>query len=223
MPDLRLFIAIELPPPVRDALRAAIDDLRAAGATDGLRYVRPEGVHLTLKFLGATPESRVPAIAEGLRRAAAGIAPFDLQPEGFGAFHGGRHMPHEFRGSRESYHYNIRVIWVGLAGDVDALASLAERVEREIEPLGYPREKRAFFPHLTLARVRDDADRPTRERIYEAVCPLLSKSSRSADYRPELVRTFPSFRADHLALMRSTLAPGGALYDEVETFPLTRS
>jgi 2'-5' RNA ligase len=130
-------------------------------------------------------------------------------------------MPHGARGSRESYHYNIRVIWVGLAGDVGALASLTHRVEREIEPLGYPREKRAFFPHLTLARVRDDAGRPTRERIYDAVRPLLSKSSRSTDYRPDLVRAFPSFRATHLSLMRSTLAPGGAIYDQLETFPLT--
>src|SRR6185295_11857261 len=119
--QLRLFVAIELPDGVRRALTDAMRLLQDAGATSGLRWVRPEGIHLTLKFLGATPEHRLPEIASALEAALAGAPRFDLRPEGFGAFHGRRHDPHEMRGSRESYRHNLRVLWVGVAGDTSAL------------------------------------------------------------------------------------------------------
>ena len=220
-PSLRLFIAIELPEAVRAALRDAVAMLRAAGVDEGLRWVRPEGIHVTLKFLGATPEARVPAIVGGLRAAAGDVAPFTLQPAGFGAFHGGRN-PHFTRAHpREAYHYNLRVLWVGMQGDTAALASLAERVEDAIEPLGFPREKRRFAAHLTLARVREDAPRETRIALSAALQPFLSESTRAVGvFDPARVPEFPAFRAERVALMRSTLQRGGAVYDTIETVPL---
>jgi 2'-5' RNA ligase len=127
--NLRLFVAIELPDDVRDALARAIDGLKRAGAADGLRWVRPEGMHLTLKFLGATPEDAVPAINTALRVAARGTPPLRLQPDGFGAFGGRR---------------GLRVVWAGLTGDVDTLKALAANIDAALERLRIPREERAL-------------------------------------------------------------------------------
>ena len=213
---LRLFVAIELPDEVKQALVEAVRALRGAGVDDGLRWVRPEGVHVTLKFLGPTPPERVPAIIDALRDAVRGVAPFDLQPSGIGAFHGGRsqHFTREY--PRESYPQNIRVLWVGVHGDTAALAALADRVEGALNPLGFPREKRAFSAHLTLARVRDDASRETRIALSEALRPFLSEGSITpAVFDAARVPVFPAFRAERVSLMRSTLLRGGAVYDEV--------
>ena len=220
--NLRLFVAVELPADVKAAIGDAIDLLRAAAGQRGLRWVRPEGVHVTLKFLGSVPDSRVGAIITALRDnvAEAAIAPFELQPYRFGAFHGGRHMPVESRGTREAYHYNLRVVWIGMRGETEALAALAAAVESAIAPLGYPTEKRPFAAHLTLARVRDDADRETRESVYAALQPYLSESTRTGSFRPEVVPEFPTFRVDRVSLMESTIQPGGAVYRAIETFAL---
>lgn len=216
---LRLFVAVELPSDVRTALDGAIATLRRAGIGEGLRWVRPEGMHLTLKFLGSTPSERVPEIEHALAEAIDGVAPFELQPAEFGAFHGGKGV---VRGHavREAYHYNLRVLWVGVDGATEQLGDLASRVERALAPLGYPPEKRPFFAHLTLARVREDASREVRERMGEAMAPYLSRGASSGAFRPELMPPFPAFTVDHVALMQSMLQPGGAVYRAVRAFPL---
>jgi 2'-5' RNA ligase len=219
--SLRLFIAIALPDEVRAALADAMGVLRRAGADDGLRWVRPEGIHVTLKFLGPTPRAKVPAIVAGLREAVAGIAAFELHPAGFGAFHGGKNPHFTREHPREAYHYNLRVLWVGVEGETARLAELAARVEDAIAPLGFQREKRPFAAHLTLARMREDATRETRERVHQALVPYLSKSTMSVGgFDASRVPRFPPFRAGHVSLMQSTLQRGGALYSAVETFPL---
>jgi len=224
--NLRLFVAVELPDDVRRALQDTIDALRAAGATSGLRYVRPEGIHITLKFLGATPEGRVQTIATGLRLGVRGAAPFELQPQEIGTFHGRRHEPYAFGYLREAYPSNVRVVWVGLRGDTPppspeypafgtphALTDLAERVESALNPLGFPREldghgnPRPFFAHLTMARLRDDSSREDRERLFHLL--------REFEAPP-----FPSFRVERVSLMQSTLQRGGAVYGALATFPL---
>jgi len=221
--NLRLFVAVELPDDVKAALGAALYLLRRVAGDRGLRWVRPEGIHVTLKFLGGVADLQVETIISALRGALAeaSIVPFDLQQYRLGAFHGGRHMPVEFRGSREAYRYNLRVVWVGMRGATDALASLAATVESAIAPLGYPTEKRPFAAHLTLARMRDDADRATRETVYDALEPYLSESTRTGNFRPELVPEFPAFRVARVSLMQSTIQPGGAVYRAVETFSLS--
>jgi 2'-5' RNA ligase len=203
--SLRLFVAVELPREVREALAAAVDTLRRAGVDDGLRWVRPEGIHVTLKFLGATPPARVPQIGEALRRALAGAAAFALQPESVGTFPGGRAA--HARG-------DVRVVWVGVAGDTAALGDAAARVERALAPLGYPTERRPFAAHLTLARVREEASREMRERILRALEPYAAGAADPARLR------FPSFEARAVSLMQSTLRPGGAEYRALETVAL---
>jgi 2'-5' RNA ligase len=189
---LRLFIAVELPESVRNTLAATITALQRSAPNSALRWVRPDGIHLTLKFLGATDEDRVPAINTALRIAVRDFAPFELHPAGVGSFGGRR---------------NLRVVWVGVEGDTAAVATLAGRVESALEPLGYLREKRAFNPHLTLARVREDASPSDRESIHA----LLS------GFTPPL---FEAFRVAHVSLMQSQLQRGGAVYTALNTFAL---
>jgi 2'-5' RNA ligase len=125
------------------------------------------------------------------------VGPFELRAGGFGTFGSGR---------------TVRVLWIGVGGETDRLRALAGRVEDATEPLGFPREKRPFAAHLTLARVRDDADRVTRERLHAALQPFLSKESAAP--------AIPSLRADRVSLMQSTLQRGGAVYRAVEVVQL---
>jgi 2'-5' RNA ligase len=195
MPDpkhIRLFVAIELPAETLDALGRTIEALRAAGADDGLRWVRPEGIHLTLKFLGETDEEDLPGIIAALRGVARNHAPMEIARGPLGSFGGPR---------------NLRVIWVGLAGDSDDLARLAGAVEAALGPLGFAQEARAFNPHLTLARVRDDAALDARSRIHEVV-------ARSP------APVIPAFQATAFSLMESKIQRGGAVYRQVASFPL---
>ncbi len=106
-----------------------------------MRWVRPEGIHLTLKFLGAVPDEREPELRAALGRAAAGARALPLALGGFGVF------PDVKR---------PRVVWVAVAPD-PALELLLHRVEQEFAPLGFPTEARPFRPHVTLGRAAPEA------------------------------------------------------------------
>jgi RNA 2',3'-cyclic 3'-phosphodiesterase len=188
---LRLFVAIDIPPDVKRAIILTIEGLQHTLATPSLRWIRSEGIHATIKFLGATPEDRLPEIKQALARCAETAAPFDLAPLGVGSF-GGR---------------NLRVVWIGLGGDGGALAGLAECVEGSLEPLGFVRERRAFNAHMTLARVRDDATSADRARVHDALTHF------------EAPR-FPTLRVSEFVLMQSILGQGGARYQQLASFPL---
>jgi 2'-5' RNA ligase len=195
MPDerpstLRLFVACPLPIELKEALTAVQDELRAQGAR--ARWVRPEGIHLTLKFLGAVEEGHVATITSALERV---IAPFEvrLRIDRLGAF-------------PSVSSARLRVVWAGLSGDIDALAALAARVESALEPLGFPREGRPFAPHLTLARVPDEAGGEERRALGAMIQGL----------RPP---PLPAIVLSEVHLMRSVLGRGGARYSELAAFP----
>ncbi len=134
---MRLFAAVPVPPPARDALGALLDDLRALDWP--VRWVRSEAMHLTLKFFGEVPAERLAPIADALRDAVRGTGPLPLTLTGLGAFPTAR---------------RARVLWVGLDAP-PALELLQDRVERACAPLGFPVEGAPFRPHLTIGRVRD--------------------------------------------------------------------
>lgn len=186
----RLFVAVELPGEVLQALSRLQHDLQRRGV-DGLRWVRPEGIHLTLKFLGETPRTMLAAITQALAGATAGVGPHELTLGRLGTF-GSRSAP--------------RVLWVDLDGDVETLGRLQKQVERELAPLGFPRENRDFSPHLTLARVRPESARGVAAALAEAVAAVKA---------PEA--TVP---VTEVSLMLSRLSPGGAVYTRLEAFPL---
>lgn len=190
MPDtLRLFVAVELPGEVREALGRLQHELQRHGLKK-LRWVRPEGIHLTLKFLGETAADRVPTIEDALTGAVDRTAPHKLALGELGTF----------RGSRP------RVLWVDLRGDVQPVRDLQERVESSLADAGFPREGRSWSPHLTLARVRPET---TRE-VATALPPALEAVRPPAGVIP----------IHEVSLMRSTLRPGGAVYERVAAFHL---
>jgi 2'-5' RNA ligase len=130
---MRAFIAIDLPATVHAALAEAQQDFR--NACRDARWTRPEGIHLTLKFLGEISDAQTKQVVEALAR----IGPFEplsVEVKGFGFF------PQAQR---------PRVFWAGVEAP-PALAELAARVESHMEKIGFVREDRAFSPHLTLAR-----------------------------------------------------------------------
>jgi 2'-5' RNA ligase len=192
---LRLFVAIELPDETKRELTRTIERLRDAIGGDALRWVRPEGIHVTLKFLGAVEPERVEAIQTALRIGLRDVDAFTLRPEGAGSFGGRR---------------NLRVVWVGVGGEVEALARAASAVEGALAPLGFPTEQRAFNAHLTLARIRDDAPASERERVHAALGAFRAPA-------------FAAFHVEHVSLMRSTLGRGGAVYDAIGAFALRRT
>ena len=185
--SLRLFIAIELPADVYDALSTLQKQLQAADRARAIRWSAIGGIHLTLKFLGDVPADRVPAIETALHEAAAGHAPFDLNVGGAGCF------PHTRK---------PRVVWAGADGNLDALHALRDAVERTVSPLGYPTEARPFSPHLTLGRARQEASRDALAAIGKRVDEVK---------QGELAR----WHVAEISLMRSDLKPSGAVYTQV--------
>lgn len=186
--SFRLFVAVELPRPVLDALGEAQSDLADQAARAGIgricRWTSLTGSHLTLKFLGDTSTGRVPDLAAELLAGLAGQAPVALELAGLGAFPSLR-AP--------------RVVWVGLAGALAELGLLQRRVEAALVPLGFPSEGRPFAPHLTLARVAEYTSAVERQALGEIV--------RVHAPPPSLPLV-----AEVVSLMRSELGPGGARY-----------
>jgi len=142
---VRLFIAIELPDPVRASLNGTIASLRPA-RIDSLRTVKPENLHLTLQFLGTTAADRVDAVKWALAVPSTAAQPFELRLAEPGVF------PTEHR---------ARVLWAGLDGDLHGLNELQRAIGTSLAELGFEGDA-SFSPHITLARLRDRASRDDR-------------------------------------------------------------
>jgi len=134
MTGIRCFVAVEIP----SEMRERIGSLQSQIATEGLRLVRPDLVHVTMKFLGDVPEGRVQMVSDALSKVR--VAPFTARVAGMGAFPGRA----------------VRVVWLGLEGN---FVELYEKIEEALSPLGFEREARGFSPHVTLGRV----GRPNQE------------------------------------------------------------
>ena len=191
MESARAFVAIELSLEMREALGELIARLKGMGLSS-VRWVNPEAVHLTLKFLGNVPRAQIGEITHALSRSVLGSAPFTLEMGDVGGFPT-LDAP--------------RVLWVGLKGELDELASLQQKVEETLQSLGFPKERRPFTPHLTLARMRDGATSRERRMAGEA-------SSRTGP------PTEVTMEVRSLSLMRSNLSPSGAAYSRLASIPL---
>ncbi|MDP2674979.1 MAG: RNA 2',3'-cyclic phosphodiesterase [Dehalococcoidia bacterium] len=187
---LRLFVAIDLPEDVRESLGRLQTDLRRHDLA-GLRWTRPEGVHLTLKFLGEMPATSLDAIEGALARAVRGVPSFRLALGAPGTF-GDRRGP--------------RVLWVDVEGELQPLQQLQAAIERELAAAGFAPEERGFSPHLTLARVPQPPRPGLAERVARALAAVAAPRG--------------EFEATELVLMRSSLQTGGAVYSRVAAFPL---
>lgn len=134
---MRLFVAVVLGEDVERHAAAAIERLRSLAPH--ARFVRPEGLHLTLSFLGEVDAALLPALEEALTRVAGHHAPFTLSVERGGSF-GAQSHP--------------RVLWADVCGDTAALKALQAEAAAELEKLGFARETREYTAHLTLARAK---------------------------------------------------------------------
>jgi 2'-5' RNA ligase len=136
---VRAFIAIELIPELKEQLIRQREHLRRELAGTRVSWVRPQGMHLTLKFLGEIEEGQVAPIGEQMALLGERFPPFEMQLTALGAFPNMRRP---------------RVVWVGVEAP-PALAALQADLERALKKLGFAAERRPFHPHITLGRVRD--------------------------------------------------------------------
>ena len=157
---MRAFVAVFPPPEVREVLA---DVARELPVTGEVRWIWPENVHLTLKFLGDIPRDAHDRIAGVLDPLRLRHGPFEATLSGFGGFPSAK---------------RARIVWAGIGEGFEPLRALARDVETSLEPLGFEREDRAYVPHLTLGRARG---RPVALEAIETTSPIPGFRVRSVE------------------------------------------
>lgn len=143
MEEIRAFVAIELPDDVRHALVETRSGIAEGLRKGSVRWVEPQNIHLTLRFLGNMALEKLPVFTVRMDEIIGKHQAFDLQLGGVGCF------PNAGR---------PRILWVGVDGAEDRLKSLQANVEDLVVDSGWKRENRRFHPHLTLGRVKDSRE-----------------------------------------------------------------
>ena len=189
--EIRSFIAIELPEEVREGLARLRNELKR-NEHKFVKWVNPDGLHLTLKFLGNIPSKRVTEIINAIEEVTQGVSAFHLEISGLGAFPSLR---------------QARVFWVGIGGEVDKLSKLQQNIDSALAVLGFAKEERPFVPHLTLARLRPGASPLERRSLGELVDSTIFEDK----YHIEV---------EAVSLMRSQLTPAGAVYTRLSAVEL---
>lgn len=192
---MRAFLASTLPEAVRAQLAGQIEALTKVVPAESVRWVRPENIHLTLKFLGEISAQEAQLVADSAGPIVAGRPAFDLGACGLGVF------PNPNRPS---------VIWVGVGGVDRSLAALQAELESSLARVGFDPEGRDFDPHLTLGRARRGLNRSA----VKALAAGLSQAE---------VGDLGRWRVDTLALMKSELRPEGPRYSLVASLPLGKA
>ena len=189
---IRAFWAIELNQEVRSALREFQHLVR--NHLPSIGWVRPESLHLTVKFLGEIGEEQLASLQQAVENGIKDCSRFSLQVEGVGGFPN-MNQP--------------RVLWAGVSGQVAELQRLVSHVEEALLPLGFPSESKAFRAHLTLARIK--------QRSRE-VGNALARSQVLDQHT-----YFGLLNVHHVCLFRSELKPTGAVYHKLAELPLKES
>jgi RNA 2',3'-cyclic 3'-phosphodiesterase len=193
---MRIFIALDIDDAIRARLEVFLNGVR--GFAPEARWVRPESMHVTLKFIGEKPSDAVEGITQALGVVRAGAIEISFRGYGF------------FPTSKAP-----RVFWVGIGASPE-LAALAKSVDEATAALGVPREEHEFSPHLTLARRggsgaphwrKGDREDPAFQRLQEKLAAM-----------PAL--EFGTMTAREFFLYQSQLMPGGARYTKIARFGL---
>lgn len=188
---MRLFVALDLPAEVRQELRNLIE--RLSKVCPDARWVRPEGIHITLKFIGHVDATKADSIRQALEPIRSD-RPIEMKFRGLGFFPNGRRP---------------RVAWCGAEGSSN-LAKLAAEIEGAIEPLGIACETRPFTPHLTLSRI--DPVKVRRAQIEK----LVESAKKFAS------TAFGAARETEFHLYESVTKPSGAEYKRLQSFPFLK-
>jgi 2'-5' RNA ligase len=186
MEQIRSFIAIELPQEIRLALQDLQNHLKSPDQP-WVKWVDPQGIHLTLKFLSNVAADKINEIIESMKEVTLGTPTLHLEVKGLGVFPNPR---------------RVQVAWVGLGGDIDRLSELQQRLEANLARLGFTRESRPFTPHLTLARVRDRASAEDRQAFGQ----VITSARLEIDY---------AFEVTTIGLIKSQLTREGAIYSQL--------
>jgi 2'-5' RNA ligase len=193
---MRVFVALDIDDAIRARLEVFLDRVR--GLAPDARWVRPESMHVTLKFIGEKPSEAVEEIKQALSTVRAGAIEISFRGYGF------------FPTSKAP-----RVFWVGIGAGPE-LAALAKSVDEATALLGVPREEHEFNPHLTLARRggsgaprwrKDDRENPTFQRLQERLAAMRGLE-------------FGTMTAREFFLYQSQLMRGGARYTKIARFGL---
>lgn len=191
MEQVRSFIAIELPDELKAELAQLITQLQSVNQPR-VKWVDPYNIHLTLKFLGNVAVNRLDGIVGVMEEATRGIGSFHLEVGELGVF------PNLKR---------VQVAWVATKGNLDKIGQLQQRIESGLVPLGFTPESRRFTPHLTLARLRNQATPDERQRFGE----LIASTSFESVHGIEV---------DSISLMKSQLTREGAIYSRISSVAL---
>jgi len=192
MSKTRTFIAIALPPAALDALSQMVRQFRAGPSGEVCRWADLATVHLTLRFLGDTETTLLSRVYAASDCAAREALPFALDIAGLGCFPNMR---------------SPRIVWAGVRDSSASLAPLVERLERELQALGFEPERRRYHPHITLGRVRSRVERDQVEELGRAI----------ADW-PADTTTRVSVR--DIIVFGSELTPSGPIHTRLHTSPL---
>ncbi len=188
---MRAFIAIELPKEIRDSLGGIQEKLKVSGAD--VKWVQPQNIHLTLKFLGEINEERLSKINLILDTLAKDKKSFSIRLASLGAF------------PKIDY---PRVIWTGIDEGESETKELARALEEKIEKIGIPKEDRPFSSHITIGRTRSNLGKDK----------LVAGLKNLQDYFAE---TPKEFTVNKITLFKSTLTPQGPIYEVVKEANLT--
>lgn len=190
--SVRTFLAIGLPSDMHFAIGQKQNELKRKLPL--IKWVKSANLHLTLKFLGDTPESKIDELEQVVAQGVQGLAPFGINVKGFGAFPNPQ-AP--------------RSIWIGIEGNENALANLALQVETSVIDLGFPEEEKPFRPHLTLARIK---------REHQEIGQAIEKAGILKD--PFL---FGRILVEQVTLFKSDLRPTGSVYSPLWSVPLANA
>ena len=197
---MRIFIGIDLDPEVRGRISRFLEGVQ--GFAPDARWVRPESLHITLKFIGEQTPERVEAIAERLRRVKGGA--FEICCGGYGFFPTAK---------------AARVFWIGIhAGS--QLAELSGTIDVATAELGIPREDRPYSPHLTLARAGGRSGSPKWRRgdgSNSAFAVLGKRLAAMGEF------DFGTMTAREFILYQSQLSPKGSQYTKLQRFALNQN
>jgi 2'-5' RNA ligase len=179
---IRTFIAVEIPEKIISSIARVQEGIKNYGFK--IRWVRPESIHLTLKFLGNIEAADTENVGRAVFRASKEYTPLSLQVKGIGVFPGIKRP---------------RVVWVGITGQLETLFGLQKTLDKNLEAIGFSKEKRPFKGHLTLGRIKKKIDTNT----------FIEALDTFGNFETE------TFTADRVVLFKSELKASGAVYTKL--------
>jgi len=188
---MRTFIAIELPKEIKDSLARLQEQLKLAQADT--KWVAPENIHLTLKFLGERDDKKVEKIKQVMDEIATRNKSFQIRISLLGAF---------------PKIDSPRIIWVGIDKGDSETKQIAQELETEIAKVGIPKEDRPFSSHITIGRTRSNLNLKNLVQELKKLEGIFEQENQE-------------FNTTKITLFKSTLTPIGPIYERLKEFPLT--